>query len=88
VELIGGGEPPFVGVDLGNNDEHGVGRHLRRALTSGHVRRADESANPNETQYNDAWVPMKTVREEIKVKGEDKPRSCRAEVLEARSGVL
>ena len=31
-------------------------------------------ANPNETKFNDTWVPMKVIHEEIKVKGEDKPR--------------
>ena len=31
-------------------------------------------ANLNKTSSSDIWVPMKSIREEIKVKGEDKPR--------------
>jgi penicillin amidase len=31
-------------------------------------------ADPNQTMYKGAWEPMKIIHEEIKVKGEDKPR--------------
>ena len=32
-------------------------------------------ADPNQTKYRDAWTPMRSIREEIRVKGEDKPRT-------------
>ncbi len=72
--VIGGGEPPFVGVDLGNN------QNMAWGVTFAGIDEVDtyvEQTNPdnsNETKFNGAWVPMKTIREEIKVKGEDKPR--------------
>ena len=72
--VIGGGEPPFVGVDLGNNENMAWG------VTFAYVDEVDTYVeqtnpdNPNETKFNGAWVPMKIIREEIKVKGEDKPR--------------
>ena len=72
--VIGGGEPPFVGVDLGNN------QHMAWGVTFANVDVTDtfvEQTNPdnaNETKLNGAWVPMKVIKEEISVKGEDKPR--------------
>ncbi len=72
--VIGGGEPPFVGVDLGNN------QHMAWGVTFANVDVTDtfvEQTNPgnaNETKFNGAWVPMKIIHEQIKVKGEDKPR--------------
>jgi penicillin amidase len=72
--VIGGGEPPFVGVDLGNN------ANMAWGVTFAGIDEVDtyveqtNPANPNETMFNGAWVPMKIIREEIKVKGEDKPR--------------
>ena len=70
--VIGGGEPPFVGVDLGNN------QNMAWGVTFAFIDEADTYVeqtnpdNPNETKFNGAWVPMKIIREEIKVKGEDK----------------
>ncbi|HWY62364.1 MAG TPA: penicillin acylase family protein [Rhizomicrobium sp.] len=72
--VIGGGEPPFVGVDLGNNENMAWG------VTFAFVDEVDTYVeqtnpdNPNETKFDGAWVPMKVIREEIQVKGEDKPR--------------
>ena len=72
--VIGGGEPPFVGVDLGNN------QNMAWGVTFAGIDEVDtyveqtNPANPNETMFNGSWVPMKIIREEIKVKGEDKPR--------------
>ncbi len=31
-------------------------------------------ADPNQTKYKDAWEPMTIIREEIRVKGEERPR--------------
>ena len=72
--VIGGGEPPFVGVDLGNN------QNMAWGVTFAGIDEVDTYVeqtnpdNPNETKFNGAWVPMKIIAEEIKVKGEDKPR--------------
>ena len=86
--VIGGGEPPFVGVDLGNNENMAWGVTFAGIDEVDTYVEQTNPANPNETKFNDTWVPMKIIREEIKVKGEDKPRVGGAEVLEARSGVL
>lgn len=68
--VIGGSEPPFVGVDAGSNDK------MAWAFTFAGIDMVDtvvEETNPadtNQTKFNGAWEPMKVVREEIKVKGE------------------
>ena len=72
--VIGGGEPPYVGVDLGNN------QNMAWGVTFAGVDEVDTYVektnpdNPNETLFNGKWLPMKIIREEINVKGEDKPR--------------
>jgi penicillin G amidase len=72
--VIGGGEPPFVGVDLGNNENMAWGVTFAGVDEVDTYVEKTNPANPNETKFNDIWVPMKIIREEIKVKGEDKPR--------------
>jgi penicillin amidase len=72
--VIGGGEPPFVGVDLGNNENMAWGVTFAGVDEVDTYVEQTNPANPNETKFNDAWVPMKIIHEEIKVKGEDKPR--------------
>lgn len=73
--VIGGGEPPFVGVDAGHNE------HMAWGFTFAGIDMADvfvEETNPadaNQTKFNGAWEPMRILREDIKVKGEEKPRS-------------
>ena len=73
--VIGGGEPPFVGVDAGNNE------HMAWGFTFAGTDMVDvfveqtNPADPNQTKYRDAWTPMRSIREEIRVKGEDKPRT-------------
>jgi penicillin amidase len=72
--VIGGGEPPFVGVDLGNNENMAWGVTFANVdVTDTYVEQTNPD-NPNETKLNGAWVPMKIIHEQIKVKGEDKPR--------------
>jgi len=73
--VIGGSEPPFVGVDAGSNDK------VAWAFTFAGIDMVDtvvETTNPadaTQTQFKGAWEPMKVVREEIKVKGEAAPRT-------------
>jgi penicillin G amidase len=72
--VIGGGEPPFVGVDLGNNENMAWGVTFAGIDEVDTYVEETNPDNPNETRFNGSWVPMKVIREEIKVKGEDKPR--------------
>ena len=72
--VIGGGEPPFVGVDLGNNENMAWGVTFAGVDELDTYVEQTNPDNPNETRFNGAWVPMKVIHEEIKVKGEDKPR--------------
>jgi len=73
--VIGGSEPPFVGVDAGNNDT------MAWAFTFAGVDMVDtvveevNPANATETKFNGAWEQMKVLREEITVKGEATPRT-------------
>lgn len=72
--VIGGSEPPFMGVDAGSNDT------MAWAFTFAGIDMVDtvieetNPADPNQTKYNGAWEPMKVIREEIRVKGEAAPR--------------
>ncbi len=72
--VIGGGEPPFVGVDLGSNENMAWGVTFAGTDEVDTYVEETNPANVNETKFNGAWVPMKIIREEIKVKGENKPR--------------
>ena len=72
--VIGGTEPPYLGVDGGSNE------NMAWAFTFAGIDMVDtfvehtNPADPNQTMYNGAWEPMRIIREEIRVKGEDKPR--------------
>ncbi len=72
--VIGGGEPPFVGVDLGNNESMAWGVTFAGVDEVDTYVEQTNPANPNETKFNGAWVPMTVIREEIAVKGEAAPR--------------
>ncbi len=73
--VMGGGEPPFVGVDAGHNE------HMAWGFTFAGTDMADvfvEDTNPadhNQAKYKGAWEPMTVIREEIRVKGEGQPRA-------------
>jgi penicillin amidase len=66
--VVGAGEPPFVGVAIGHNER------LAWGLTIVGTDQEDvyvEQVNPgnaNEVRFNGAWEPLKIVRETIKVK--------------------
>jgi penicillin amidase len=72
--VIGGGEPPFVGVDAGNNEKMAWGFTFAGTDMVDVFVEETNPANANETKYKDGWEPMKIIREEIRVKGEEKPR--------------
>jgi penicillin amidase len=72
--VIGGTEPPYFGVDGGSNE------NMAWAFTFAGIDMVDtfveetNPADPNQTMYNGSWEPMKIIHEEIRVKGEQKPR--------------
>ena len=72
--VMGGTEPPYLGVDGGSNE------NMAWAFTFAGIDMVDtfveetNPADPNQTMYNGSWEPMKIIREEIRVKGEEKPR--------------
>ena len=72
--VVGGGEPPFVGVDAGHNDTMAWGFTFAGTDMVDVFVEQTNPANPNETRYNGTWAPMTVIREEIPVKGES-PRS-------------
>jgi penicillin amidase len=67
--VIGSGEPPFVGVAIGHNERLAWG--LTITGTDQHDVFIEEvnPANANEVRYNGAWEPIRIIREEIPIKG-------------------
>jgi penicillin G amidase len=66
---IGSGEAPFVGIALGHNDRLAWGFTI--VGTDQHDVYIEEinPENPNEVMFNGKWEPLRTVREELIVKG-------------------
>jgi penicillin amidase len=83
--VIGAGEPPFVGVAIGHNERLAWG--LTITGTDQHDVYIEEvnPANANEVRYNGAWEPLRIIREHIPVKGEA-PRSI--EIKFSRHGPI
>ncbi len=83
--VIGSGEPPFVGIAIGHNER------LAWGLTIVGTDQQDvyvEDVNPsnaNETMFDGKWEPMRIVREEIKVRDAE-PRPI--ELKFTRHGVV
>jgi penicillin G amidase len=67
--VVGATEPPFLGVALGHNDRLGWG--LTIVGTDQHDVYVEEvnPSDPNEVKWRGGWVPLRIVREEIRVKG-------------------
>jgi penicillin amidase len=72
--VIGASEPPFVGVAIGHNERLAWG--LTIVGTDQHDVYVEElnPRNPNETKWNGGWEPIRTIREEILVKGRQPER--------------
>jgi penicillin amidase len=68
--VIGSGEPPFVGVALGHNERVAWGLTIAGNDQTDVFVEEVNPANANEVKYNGAWEPLKIVRDEIKIKGE------------------
>jgi penicillin amidase len=72
--VIGGGEPPFIGVDAGSNDRMAWGFTFAGIDMVDTFVEETNPADPNQTLYKGAWEPMRVIREEVRVKGEAAPR--------------
>ena len=70
--VVGAGEPPFVGVGLGHNERLAWGLTIVGTDQEDVYVEQVNPANANEVMFNGAWEPLKIVRETIKVKdGQD-----------------
>jgi penicillin amidase len=68
--VIGSGEPPFVGVAIGHNDRLAWGLTIVGTDQEDTYVEEVNPSNPNEVKWHDGWEAIKVVREEIAVKGE------------------
>ena len=72
--VIGGGEPPFAGVDAGSNE------HLAWGFTFAGTDMVDvfveemHPEDPNLVRWQDGWEPLRIIEEEIPVKGQASER--------------
>lgn len=72
--VMGGGEPPFVGVDAGHNE------HMAWGFTFAGTDMVDlyveelHPEDPGMVRWQDGWEPMRVITEEIRVRGEETPR--------------
>ncbi len=68
--VIGGGEPPFVGVDAGNNERMAWGFTFAGTdMVDLYVEEVDPE-NPDLVRWQDGWEPLRVIEEEIEIKGE------------------
>lgn len=68
--VVGSGEPPFLGVAIGHNDRIAWGLTIVGTDQQDVVVEDLNPANLDEAKYNGRWEPLRTVREQIKVKGQ------------------
>jgi penicillin amidase len=68
--VIGAGEPPFVGVAIGHNERVAWGLTIVGTDQEDVYVEEVNPANPMEVRFRGAWEPMRVVREEIPVKGQ------------------
>src|SRR5262245_22742555 len=66
--VVGAGEPPFVGVGLGHNERLAWGLTIVGTDQEDVYVEQVNPANANDVMFNGAWEPLKIVRETIKVK--------------------
>jgi penicillin G amidase len=73
--VYGAGEPPFVGVDAGHNDRMAWGFTFAGTDMVDLYVEELHPTQPDLVRWRDGWEPLRVVREEIRVKGEDVPRT-------------
>ena len=72
--VIGGGEPPFAGVDAGNNERMAWGFTFAGTdMVDVYVEQMHPE-DPTLVRWQDGWEPLRIIEEEIPVKGRDPER--------------
>ena len=72
--VIGGGEPPFAGVDAGNNERMAWGFTFAGTdMVDVYVEQLHPE-DPTLVRWQDGWEPLRLLEEEIPVKGRDPER--------------
>jgi penicillin G amidase len=67
--VAGASEPPFLGVAIGHSDRIAWGLTIVGTDQQDVYVEELNPANPNEAKWNGRWEPLRTVREQIAVKG-------------------
>ena len=68
--VMGGGEPPFVGVDAGHNERMAWGFTFAGTdMVDVYVEEVHPE-DPNLVRWQDGWEPLRVIEEEIQIKGE------------------
>ena len=69
--VIGGGEPPFAGVDVGNNERMAWGFTFAGTdMVDVYVEEMHPD-DPNLVRWQDGWEPLRVIEEEIPLKGQE-----------------
>jgi penicillin amidase len=68
--VIGGGEPPFAGIDAGSNETMAWGFTFAGTDMVDVFVEETNPADPAQTLWRGAWEPMRVIEEEIPVKGQ------------------
>ena len=68
--VIGGGEPPFAGVDAGNNERMAWGFTFAGTDMVDVYVEEMHPEDPNVVRWHDDWEPLRVIEEEIPVKGQ------------------
>jgi len=68
--VIGGGEPPFVGVQAGNNERMAWGFTFAGTDMVDVFVEELHPEQPDMVRYGETWEPLRVITEEIRVKGE------------------
>ena len=67
--VVGAGEPPFVGVAIGHNERVAWGLTIVGTDQEDVYVETVNPANPAEVRFDGRWEPLRIVKETIKVKG-------------------
>ena len=68
--VIGAGEPPFVGVDAGHNDRMAWGFTFAGTDMVDLYVEELHAEQPNMVRWRDGWEALRIIREEIRIKGQ------------------
>ena len=68
--VMGGGEPPFVGVDVGHNERMAWGFTFAGTDMVDVFVEEVHPEDPNLVKWQDSWEPLRVIQEEIRIKGE------------------